>query len=95
MLIERPSYQKEACNEGVGDAFFDSFAAAQPRNKKERKAAFNSGLDASNCVNGAELLALAAQAANVVVFCLHVFHQLQQMNHPTHPQRRLRHPMVA
>jgi len=68
MLIPRPAYQQQAAHEGVGDAFFDTFAASQPRNKQERKAAFNLGLDATNCVNGAELLALAAQAAAVTVY---------------------------
>jgi trimethylguanosine synthase len=43
--------------------FFDTFQAL-PRNKHERKAQFNSGLDESNCMNGAELLALAAAATS-------------------------------
>jgi trimethylguanosine synthase len=74
MLIPRPAYQQQQqqhAHEGVGDAFFDTFVATPhhaPRNKKERKAAFNCGLDATNCVNGAELLALAAQAAPIAVY---------------------------
>lgn len=41
--------------------FFDSFMA-DPRSKSERKAQFNCTIDDTNCVNGAELVRLAAQA---------------------------------
>ena len=44
----------------AADSFFDSFA---PTNPQERKAAFNCALDETNCVNGAELLRLAASAS--------------------------------
>lgn len=66
MRIPRPANQIQAppsSNEGVTDGFFDTFCGSQPRNKQERKAAFNCGLDENNCVNGAELLQLAAAAA--------------------------------
>lgn len=43
------------------DGFFDSFQST-PRNKQERKAQFNSDVDETNCVNGSELIALAAAA---------------------------------
>jgi trimethylguanosine synthase len=66
MLIPRPAHcapsNNNHCQEGLGNGFFDCFQA-EPRNKQERKAAFNSGLDETNCVNGAELLALAAAAS--------------------------------
>jgi trimethylguanosine synthase len=65
MRIPRPANQIRSlphAAEGVSDGFFDSFSP-NPRNKEERKAAFNSGLDESNCVNGADLLRLAASAA--------------------------------
>lgn len=45
----------------VGDDFFDCF---QPRTKQERKSQFNVGLDESNCINGVELLRLAAAATS-------------------------------
>lgn len=79
MRILRPAYQMSMAptpptsNEGVTDGFFDTFVTAthssQQRNnnnnnKEDRKAAFNSGLNANNCVNGAELLQLAAAAAH-------------------------------
>jgi trimethylguanosine synthase len=71
MRIPRPSHQLSAvahASEGVSDGFFDSFCAAEPRNKQERKDAFNIGLGNDNSVNGAELLRLAASAAaNAVV----------------------------
>jgi trimethylguanosine synthase len=66
MRIPRPANQiarQATSTEGVTDGFFDNFCVTQPRNKQERKAAFNSGLDENNCVNGAELLHLAAAAA--------------------------------
>lgn len=66
MRISRPANQIQqhpAGNDGVTDGFFDTFCTNQPRNKEERKAAFNCGLDEINCVNGAELLQLAATAA--------------------------------
>jgi trimethylguanosine synthase len=59
----------------VADGFFDSFLSSSgtpgsnrhhgssSSNRQERKAAFNIGLDERNCVNGAELLQLAAAAA--------------------------------
>jgi trimethylguanosine synthase len=71
MRIPRPSNQVGAvphASEGVSDGFFDSFCATEPRNKQERKDAFNIGLGNDNSVNGAELLRLAsAAAANAVV----------------------------
>lgn len=66
MRIPRPANQIQvppASKDGVTDGFFDTFCVSQPRNKQERKEAFNSGLDENNCVNGAELLQLAAAAA--------------------------------
>lgn len=71
MRIPRPSNQictVPQASEGVSDGFFDSFCATEPRNKQERKAAFNIGLGNDNSVDGAELLRLAASAAaNAVV----------------------------
>lgn len=63
MRIRRLHPQQQ--QEQVADAFFDSFS---PSNQHERKAAFNSGLDETNCVNGSELLAFAAAAAPYVVY---------------------------
>ena len=66
MRIPRPANQIRSIphvTEGVSDGFFDSFSTSPPNSKEERKAAFNSGLDESNCVNGADLLRLAASAA--------------------------------
>jgi trimethylguanosine synthase len=72
MRIPRPANQiptpppPVASGEGVADGFFDTFCVStsqHTRNRQERKAAFNCGLDENNCVNGAELLALAAHAA--------------------------------
>ena len=54
--------------DGVGDDFFDTFAPSNPRNKQERKAQFNSSVDETNCVNGAELLQLAAAATQCVLY---------------------------
>jgi trimethylguanosine synthase len=65
MRIPRPANQIRSLPhsvEGVSDGFFDSFCVS-PRNKEERMAAFNSGRDENNCVNGADLLRLAASAA--------------------------------
>jgi trimethylguanosine synthase len=67
MRIPRPTNQITTvlhASEGMPDGFFDSFCASpQPRNKEERKAAFNSGRDEDNYANGADLLRLAAAAA--------------------------------
>ena len=54
MKIARP-------NASVADDFFDSFQV-QPRNKEERRAQFNNHV--GDCVNGEELLALAAAATS-------------------------------
>jgi trimethylguanosine synthase len=65
MRIPRPANQIRPpphAAEGVADGFFDSFCVS-PRSKEERMAAFNSGRDENNCVNGADLLRLAASAA--------------------------------
>jgi trimethylguanosine synthase len=64
MRIQRPARPAPAaanCSDGLDGSFFDSFKST-PRNKQERKAQFNSDRDESNCVNGSELLALAAAA---------------------------------
>jgi trimethylguanosine synthase len=47
----------------LGHDFFDSFETT-PVTKAERKAHFNSELDHTNCINGVELLKLAAEASN-------------------------------
>jgi trimethylguanosine synthase len=51
------------CSDGLDGSFFDSFQST-PRNKQEKKAQFNSSVDESNCVNGSELLAIAAAATS-------------------------------
>lgn len=73
MRIQRPS--NRSCNVSAFtqpfesspgsniNEFFDTFQTT-PRNKQERRAQFNSGLDESNCANGAELLAAAAMATS-------------------------------
>ena len=69
MRIQRPKQPVVAagpnstagCSDGVDGSFFDSFQST-PRNKQEKKAQFNSAVDESNCVNGSELLAIAAAA---------------------------------
>jgi trimethylguanosine synthase len=68
MRIQRPAPPPVAptahnanCSDGLDGSFFDSFQST-PRNKQERKAQFNSTVDESNCVNGSELLAIAAAA---------------------------------
>jgi hypothetical protein len=48
------------------NGFFDTFQTL-PRSKEERKAQFNYGLDESNCINGGELLALAARATSSII----------------------------
>jgi trimethylguanosine synthase len=66
MRISRPSNQVSTtphASEGMSDGFFDTFCASQPRNKQERKAAFNVGFSEDNSVNGCDLLRLAASAA--------------------------------
>jgi trimethylguanosine synthase len=68
MRIQRPKQPLPAaasgtagCSDGLDGSFFDSFQST-PRNKQEKKAQFNSKVDESNCVNGSELLAIAAAA---------------------------------
>jgi trimethylguanosine synthase len=66
MRIQRPvapvaATSNNNCSDGLDGSFFDSFQST-PRNKQERKAQFNSTVDESNCVNGSELLAIAAAA---------------------------------
>ena len=74
MKIARPAQATTAT--AVGDDFFDTFCASsspqqqqqqQRRNKKERRAQFNCHVDDTNCVNGAELLGLAAAATKSAV----------------------------
>lgn len=61
MRIARPTSAVPVPQGSLNNDFFDDFVA-QPRNQAERKAQFNLGLDESNCVDGAELLRLAAAA---------------------------------
>jgi len=56
--LQHPPHHKDG---ELNHDFFDSFQVT-PRTKQERKAQFNCGMDESNCVNGTELLALAATA---------------------------------
>lgn len=63
MKIERPSRSVTT----VQDDFFDSFATSN-RNRQERRAQFNCTVDDSNCVNGVELLQLAAAATPAVLY---------------------------
>lgn len=56
MRIQRPGVAPPA---SLDSSFFDAF---QPQTVQERKAQFNQKVDESHCVNGAELLALAASA---------------------------------
>lgn len=61
MKIER-SFSKNNTH-AVGNDFFDTFSSSSgPRNRQERKAQFNCVVDDTNCVNGAELVKLAARA---------------------------------
>jgi trimethylguanosine synthase len=74
MKIRRPlvAAPPDAPSAGDGlDDFFDSFQA-QTRSKSERKAQFNSNVDDANCVNGAELVAIAAAATaqHIVIYDL-------------------------
>ena len=61
MKIKRPVSAEASAKGNLGDDFFDSFMSA-PRSKKERISQFNIGMDEANCIDGAELLALAAAA---------------------------------
>ena len=61
MKIKRPSAASNGEAGCMRDDFFDSFLT-QPRNKKERISQFNIGMEGEDCVNGAELLRLAAAA---------------------------------
>ncbi|KAL7578204.1 hypothetical protein ACA910_012632 [Epithemia clementina (nom. ined.)] len=61
MKIKRTTPPKTAAAGAMGDDFFDSFLT-QPRSKKERISQFNCSMEGEDCVNGAELLALAASA---------------------------------
>ncbi|GAX14088.1 trimethylguanosine synthase [Fistulifera solaris] len=64
MKIERP---RRANVTTVQDDFFDSFIATNQR-KQERRAQFNHAVDDSNCVNGVELLRLAASVTPHVLY---------------------------
>jgi trimethylguanosine synthase len=64
MKIERP---RRANVTTVEDDFFDSFAT-QSNRKQERRAQFNHAVDDSNCVNGVELLRLAAAVTPHVLY---------------------------
>jgi trimethylguanosine synthase len=61
MKIQKPASVKKACEKNGLDGFFDTFQA-EPRSKLERVAQFNAELDDASCLNGEELLALAAAA---------------------------------
>jgi len=69
MRIERPKNQNvttaaEPCTSdgaAMSHDFFDTFLS-EPRSKQERISQFNIGKDVSNCVNGVDLLRLAARA---------------------------------
>jgi hypothetical protein len=62
MRIQRPAPPVAAPDAKCSESnFFESFQST-PRNKQERKAKCNSTVDESNCVNGSELLAIAAAA---------------------------------
>jgi trimethylguanosine synthase len=64
MWIERPTLFTDTKQTGtLQHGFFDTFQNAAPT-KAERKAHFNSDMDQSNCVNGTELLMLAAAASD-------------------------------
>lgn len=63
MWIERSALSVPPPEGSLEDAFFDTFHTT-PRTKAERKAQFNCEMDISNSINGAELLALAAQASD-------------------------------
>jgi len=67
MRIARPCNSSGSTME-VNDDFFDHFAPQQGRNRQERKANFNSTVDATNCVNGVELLQMAAAATSCVLY---------------------------
>ena len=68
MKIARPRVSANSnCGSGAGDDFFDCFMA-DPRSKQERKAQFNLTVDETNCVNGVELLRMAAAATRCVLY---------------------------